>query len=69
MTFAKILTDLMCELKLNQLQLAELVGIRQSQVSNWVHGKSEPTYHSIKSLCLALGVEPNDLFNLYGGGE
>ena len=45
----------------NQLQLSQLLGVRQSQVSNWLNKKSLPGYHSIKMLCEKLGVTANYL--------
>jgi len=49
--FAKVLKELMDEDGKNQLDLAQELGIRQSQVSNWINGKSLPGYHSIRTLC------------------
>ena len=60
--FDKILGKLMKERKLNQLQLAQLLGIRQSQISNWLNGKSLPGYYSIKQLSEKLNLTPSDLF-------
>lgn len=60
--FQKILKDLMKQRGLNQLQLAETLGIRQSQISNWLNGKSLPGYYSVKLLCEKLKLNPNDLF-------
>ena len=60
--FSKILKDLMKNHNLNQLQLAGMLGIRQSQISNWLNGKSLPGYYSIKLLCEKLKISANDLF-------
>ena len=49
--FSAILTQIMRDKKLNQLALAGVLGIRQSQISNWLNGKSLPGYYSIKLLC------------------
>jgi len=59
--FDKILKELMKNHRLNQLQLAELLGVRQSQISNWLNGKSLPGYYSIKLLCEKLKVSANEL--------
>ena len=61
--FGKILKEIMGIRQLNQLQLSKMLGIRQSQVSNWINNKSLPGYYSIKILCEKLKVEPNDLFD------
>ena len=62
--FDKILKELMKEQKLNQLQLAEILGIRQSQISNWLNGKSLPGYYSLILLCEKLKVSANDLLKV-----
>ena len=62
--FAKILREVMETNKLNQLQLAELLGVRQSQVSNWLNGKSLPGYYSIRMICTKLGVSADYLLEL-----
>lgn len=59
--FNKILKNLMSSRGLNQLQLAEILGVRQSQISNWLNGKSLPGYYSLKLLCEKLKVNANDL--------
>ena len=61
--FDKILKELMKNRKLNQLQLAEILGIRQSQISNWLNGKSLPGYYSIKLLCEKLKVSADSLLS------
>jgi len=63
MNFAVVLKNIMTTRKLNQLELAEILGIRQSQISNWLNSKSLPGYYSIKMMCEKLGIEPNYLFN------
>ena len=59
--FDKILKNLMKSRSLNQLQLAELLGVRQSQISNWINGKSLPGYYSLKLLCEKLKVSADTL--------
>ena len=44
MKFSEILKEIMIEQNLNQSQLAKLVGIKQSQVSEWLKGKSKPGF-------------------------
>lgn len=59
--FDRILKELMKKRRLNQLQLAEILGIRQSQISNWLNGKSLPGYYSLKLLCAKLEVSAETL--------
>jgi len=62
--FDKILRDLMKERGLNQLKLSEILGVRQSQISNWLNGKSLPGYFSIKLLCEKLKVSADALLGV-----
>ena len=48
--FKKVLKELMDEDGISQSQLAEALGIRQSQVSNLVNGKSLPGYYTLRQL-------------------
>ena len=56
--FAAVLRDLMRERGLTQMDLSIMLGIRQSQVSNWLNHKSLPGYKSIMMLCQKLEVSP-----------
>ncbi|MDR0976081.1 MAG: helix-turn-helix domain-containing protein [Christensenellaceae bacterium] len=60
-TFAERLRYIIAELKLTQSQLAEIVGIRQSQVSNLLNGVSEPNYRTLKQLKEKLRLSAEDL--------
>ena len=60
--FREILKELMKSKNYNQLFLARKMGIRQSQVSNWLHGKSLPSYESTMLLCSTFSIDPNTLF-------
>ena len=62
MEFKDILKKAMAERGLNQVLLSKSVGVRQSQVSNWLSGRSLPTYGSIKKLCEVFGVDANYFF-------
>ncbi|MCL2586714.1 MAG: helix-turn-helix domain-containing protein [Firmicutes bacterium] len=62
--FPRIIVELMQERGINQLQLSEKLGVRQSQVSNWVNGKSLPGYYSIKMICIKLKVSADYLLEL-----
>ena len=62
--FNKILAKLMEQNKINQLQLAALLGVRQSQVSNWLNGKSLPGYYSIRMICTKLNVSADTLLEI-----
>ena len=56
MDFIETLKDIMIEFNLNQSQLANKIGIKQSQVSEWLKGKSKPGYDNLKAICIALDI-------------
>lgn len=62
--FAKILREVMVGAGLNQLQMSELLGVRQSQVSNWLNSKSLPGYYSIRMICTKLNISSDFLLEL-----
>ena len=64
MDFIEILKDVMIDFDLNQSQLAEKIGLKQSQVSEWLKGKSKPGYDSIRSICIALEISADRLLGL-----
>lgn len=59
--FSQVLSEIMKKRGLNQLTLANILGIRQSQISNWLNGKSLPGYYSLKLLCEKLDVSAEQL--------
>ena len=64
MEFIDILKDLIQDFKLNQSSFAKKIGVKQSQVSEWLNGKSKPGYDNLKAICVALGVSADRLFGL-----
>jgi DNA-binding transcriptional regulator YiaG len=49
-TFSRTLKIIMDINGINQAQLARLLDMRQSQISNWVNGKCLPHYRAIQLL-------------------
>ena len=41
---------------LTQMKFASIVGIKQSQVSEWLKGKAKPGYDILKQMSKAFGV-------------
>ena len=64
MDFIEILKDIMIDFNLNQSQLATRLGLKQSQISEWLKGKSKPGYDNIKLICETLGVSADRLLGL-----
>lgn len=54
--FSEILKDFLQENNLTQVAFAKRVGIKQSQVSEWLKGKAKPGYDLLKSIAIAFNV-------------
>ena len=50
--------------KLSQIQLAELIGVSNSRVSNWEQGINRPDADILAELCRALQVSPSELLDV-----
>lgn len=64
LTFPEILQEIMNEKSLNQTELAKILGIKQSQVSEWLKSKSKPGYDSIKLLCENLDISADRILGI-----
>ena len=64
MDFIDVLKDIMIDYDLNQSQLAGKIGVKQSQISEWLKGKSKPGYDSLKAICIALDISADTLLGL-----
>lgn len=54
--FIEILKDFLEENNLTQVEFARRIGVKQSQVSEWLKGKAKPGYDILKSMVLAFNV-------------
>ncbi len=64
MWYQVIIKDIMQEKNLSQQAFAEILGINQTTVSQWLLGKKKPNYDSILLIYEKFGVEPNLLFGI-----
>ena len=54
--FSEILKDFLAENDLTQVAFAEMIGVKQSQVSEWLKGKAKPGYDTLKRMVIAFNV-------------
>ena len=54
--FSEILKEFLEENNLTQVAFAKKIGVKQSQVSEWLHGKAKPGYDILKTMSLAFNV-------------
>lgn len=50
---------------LSQKQLAELIGVSNSRVSNWEQGINRPDADILAEICRALQVSPSELLDVH----
>jgi len=62
--FRQILKEFLTDNSLTQEQFAKKVGIRQGQVSEWLSGRSRPSYDLLKRMSLAFGVSADYFLGL-----
>lgn len=54
--FEEILVEFMTLNNLTQTAFAQKIGVKQSQVSEWIKGKAKPGYEMLRRMSLAFGV-------------
>ncbi len=55
-TFGEILKDFLSENNLTQVAFANLIGVKQSQVSEWLRGKAKPGYDMLKTMAITFNI-------------
>ncbi len=64
MGYQEIIKQIMQEKNLSQQAFAEVLGVNQTTVSQWLLGKKKPGYDSILLLYEKFDIEPNLLFGI-----
>ncbi len=54
--FKIILKDFLKEYSLTQKAFADKIGVKQSQVSEWLSGKAKPGYDTLKNMSIAFEI-------------
>lgn len=62
--FSQILQDFLRENDLTQTAFANRVGIKQSQVSEWLKGKAKPGYDMLKQISTTFGISADYFLGL-----
>lgn len=65
--FSEILRAFLKENDLTQTKFAGIVGIKQSQVSEWLKGKAKPGYDILKQMSKAFGIPADFWLGLTDG--
>ena len=64
MWYIDAIKQVMQEKGLSQQAFADILGINQTTVSQWLLGKKKPGYDSILLMYEKFGIEPNLLFGI-----
>lgn len=64
MPFQEIIQQLLIENSLSQQKFADILGVNQTTVSQWILGNKKPGYDSIKLIYEKFGITPNVLFGI-----
>lgn len=64
MPYIDVLRQLMNERGLSQQRLADMLGVNQTTVGQWLLGCIKPGYDSILMLYEKFGIQPNELFGV-----
>ena len=64
MEYVEIIRQIMIEHNLSQQKLADILGVNQTTVSQWLLGKKKPNYESILAFYEKFDIEPNVLFGI-----
>ncbi len=62
--FKDILKDFLIEQNLTQSAFAKQVGIKQSQVSEWLKGKAKPGYDMLRQICMTYNISADYFLGL-----
>lgn len=64
MKYVEVIKQLMIEQGLSQQALADVLGVNQTTISQWLLGRKKPGYDSIMALYEKFEIEPNLLFGI-----
>ncbi len=54
--FSDILKDFLTDNNLTQVAFANAIGVKQSQVSEWLKGKAKPGYDTLRNMAIAFNI-------------
>lgn len=64
MPYVEVLKQIMEEQGLSQQKLADILGVNQTTVSQWLLGRKKPGYDSILLIYQKFDISPNALFGI-----
>ncbi|MDE7167542.1 MAG: helix-turn-helix domain-containing protein [Clostridia bacterium] len=64
MAYIEIIKQIMEEKSYSQQKFADILGVNQTTVSQWLLGKKKPGYDSIMLIYEKFNIQPNILFGI-----
>lgn len=64
MVYIEILKQIMVEKKYSQQKMADILGVNQTTISQWLLGRKKPGYDNIKAIYDKFGITPNEFFGV-----
>ena len=58
------LIDALKHSNLTQTGLAEKIGVKQSQISCYLHGKKLPSLDTFANICAVLDIDPTEILDI-----
>lgn len=62
--FKDILREILKDNNFTQVQFARSIGVKQSQVSEWLKGKAKPGYDNLRAMVYNLGIPAEYLLGI-----
>jgi transcriptional regulator with XRE-family HTH domain len=64
MEFKEIIKEIYTETGLTQIKFAEILGIRQGHLSEWLRGVSSPSFEHLQNICEKLNISGDRILGL-----
>lgn len=64
MKYIKIIKDIMKKQNLSQSTLANILGVNQTTVSQWLLGRKRPSFENVLMFYEKFGITPNVFFGV-----
>ncbi|MDE6614694.1 MAG: helix-turn-helix domain-containing protein [Clostridia bacterium] len=64
MPYIEVIKEIMQEHNLSQQKFADIIGVNQTTVSQWLRGRKKPGYDSLLLIYEKFNIEPNVLFGI-----
>ena len=64
MEYIEIIKNILLTHNLSQEKFANIIGVNQTTVGQWILGKKKPSFESILAIYDHFGITPNEIFGI-----